>query len=75
MSHKIKTAAPDEVKGVLDLLAELMDTYADDQLASQRRGNSIQFKRECSIRADVYRDLAQEFREIIVTQGGGDVEA
>lgn len=73
MSHKIETKAPDEVRAVLLSLADLMDVYSDDQIASQRFSRSSTHKKECAIRAAVYCDLADELREIVVTHGGGDV--
>ena len=72
MPHRIETTAPDEVKGVMELLAGLLDIYADDQLASQRFSGSSRHKHECQMRSDIYRDLAKEFRETVVTHGGVD---
>jgi hypothetical protein len=73
MSHKIETTAPDEVRAVLRELADLMDVYSDDQIAAQRFSKSPTHKKECVLRAAVYCDLADELREIVVTQGGVDV--
>jgi hypothetical protein len=64
MSHELTTKNPDEVKAAFALFANLLDTYANDQAASLRFQGTKREKQFNSIREKVYRDLANEVREI-----------
>ncbi len=60
---KITTPNPDEVKGVVEAIANMIETYGEDQLAvMQRSWSSTTEKKKCAIRSEVYLGLAAELR-------------
>lgn len=63
MSHKIKTKNPDEVRQLFESFAEILDVYADDQIACKRYGTKRD-QQHCDVRAKVYRGIATEIREM-----------
>jgi hypothetical protein len=44
-------------------IAETFETLASDQLASKRWQSTAKEKRECDIRAEIWRDAAEMLRE------------
>lgn len=64
MAHKATTKNPDECRQKFEEFASLLDIYASDQEAMARRNLSGRHSKDCMIRAEVYRGIAQEMREI-----------
>lgn len=52
--------------GLADI-ADAFDLYASDQLAARRWQSTAKGKRECEIRADVWKDAAEILRATTIT--------
>lgn len=48
-------------------IADTFDMFASDQIASKRWQTTQRERRECDIRADVWRDAANILRNVVLT--------
>lgn len=53
------------IKQAYEDAANVFDVYADDQIAARRWQATIKDRRECEIRATVWREAANELRNAV----------
>lgn len=53
------------VKQAYEDAANVFEIYADDQIAAKRWQSTAKSKRECEIRAEIWREAAKELRNAV----------